>query len=682
MPEKIRRVRRKRRSRSLPGVESFSSLRLHLPPVRVAVYVAAAALVLLLIVFFGTYGSKLYGSWHVSRLLKRATAMLEKKDFSAASQSAKKVLERHRDSLPAFYILAEATEKQNFEETVSWRAQIARLQPDNIDSQLNLASAALRFGQIDLARKTLERVAPRAQDQAAFHVVAGWLARAEGNLAEQEQQFAIALKQDPKNDLYKFNLAALQIHSPETEKSAHARDDLDRLTQTPQFRPGALRALLNDAVDRNDLQAADRFAQQLQMSPEVSFGDYLLCLNFYRKLDAKKFDALLEKVKPVGARNSGDLGLLLDWMNENGLSAEVVKWMDKLPDATTAKPPAAIAIAAAFGEQKNWSRLRRWTRSESWGEDDYLRLAYQGFAARQSRQSSADAEFDTLWRAALHAAADRPDHEIKLARLASKWNLPIESEELWSRLSRVPPSRREALDALYKLYRANNDLKKLYDVLQRLHDASPNETGITVNLARLGLNIDQNTKQAQELAKKAFDRTPGDVNGAITYAFSLYVQSRTSEGLEVLRKFPPEALHESHAAVYAAVILLDLNQTDQAKEYIQVAKHGPIYAEEKRLLEDELNKISGVSPTPTPSPAAGASREAGSPSPTPAPSATISAAGASSQGGSTSTPESRSSEDSVSESPDTLTGNLASVFVRIENITASHCHAERLQRVP
>ncbi len=613
MPEKIRRVRRKRRSRSLPGVESFPSFRLHLPPVRVALYVAAAAVAVLLIALFGTYSSKLYTGWRESRLLKRATAMLEKKDFVGANRLARQVLERRRDSLPAFYILAEATEKQNSEDTVSWRAQIARLQADNIDSQLNLASAALRFGQIDLARKTLEHVAPRAQDLAAFHVVAGWLARAEGNLAEQEQQFAIAVNKDPQNDLYKFNLAALQIRSQEPGKSSQARDSLEHLTQVPEFRTGALRALLNDAVDHNDLQAADRFAQQLQMSPEVSFGDYLLCLNFYRKLDAEKFDVLLEKVKPVASRNPGDLGLLMDWMNENGLASEVVKWMDKLPEATTAKPPAAIAIAAAFAEQKNWSRLRRWTRSGSWEEEDYLRLAYQGFAWRQSRQSSADAEFDTLWRAALRAAADQPDREIKLARLASKWNLPIESEELWSRLSRTPPSRREALDALYRLYRGNKDVKKLYDVLQRLHDASPNEIGITTNLARLGLNIDQNTKQAQELAKQAYDLAPDDVNCAVTYAFSLYAQGRTTEGLEILQKLPPESLHESHTAVYAAVLLLDANQTDGAKEYIQVAKRGPIYVEEKRLLEDELTKISGASPSPTPTP---------SPAPTPAPSAT------------------------------------------------------------
>jgi lipopolysaccharide biosynthesis regulator YciM len=596
MPEKIRRVRRKRRSHSLPGVESYPSIRFHFPPLRVALYVGGAVIALLLIVLFGTYGSKFYSGWRESRLLKRASASLDNKDYSGADRLARQVLELNRNSLPAFVILADSTEKQNSEETVAWRAQIARLEPTNVDSQLNLASAALRFSQIDLARKTLERIKPKAENHAAFHVVAGWLARAEGNLAEQEQQFAIAVRKDPKNDLYQFNLAAIQIRSPDQEKSARARDNLERLIQVAGFRSGALRALLNDAVDRKDFEAADRFAQQLQMSPDVTFGDYLLCLNFYRKLDAKKFDPLLEKVKSVAAKNPNDLGLLMDWMNDNGLASAVINWMDKLPPESTDHPPPSVAIAAAFAELKNWSRLRRWTRSESWGNEDYLRLAYQAFAARQLRQSSSDAEFDTLWRAAVHAAADQPDDEVKLARLASKWNFAIESEELWSRLSRNSGSRREALDALYKLYRSNNDIRKLYDVLQRLHEASPKEIGISCNLARLGLNIEQNTKQAQELAKQAHDRAPDDVNCAVTYAFALYVQGRTPEGLDIIRKLPSEMMHDPHNAVYAAVLLLDMNQTDAAKEYIQAARHGPLFVEEKRLLEDERIKTGSASP--------------------------------------------------------------------------------------
>ena len=178
---------------------------------------------------------------------------------------------------------------ENLEEAISWRGQIARLRPKDPDSQLNLVSAALRFGKLDLARKALDQIPANDRDRAAFHVVAGWLACAEGNFAEQEDQFAAAVKKEPKNDLYQFNLAALQIHSGDAQKKANARENLERLGKLVPYRTGALRALLNDAVERNDLSAADNYAQQLQMSQEVTFSDYLLCLNFYQKLDEKKF---------------------------------------------------------------------------------------------------------------------------------------------------------------------------------------------------------------------------------------------------------------------------------------------------------------------------------------------------------------------------------------------------------
>jgi thioredoxin-like negative regulator of GroEL len=570
--------------------------------VRLGLLAAAMAIAVVLGVILLSYGSKAYTGWREARLLKRSDMLLQQKDFPGAIAAAHQVLQLQRESLPAYQILAEATEKENLEETVVWRAQIARLLPHNVDSQLNLASAALRFGQLDLARQALQNVPENRRDYASYHVVAGWLARAEGNAAEQESQFAAALKEQPGNELYQFNLAALQIGSADAAKSADARATLEHLAQqNVALRTGALRALLNDAVKRNALPAADGFAQDLQLSPNITFADYLLCLNFYQKLDEKKFDALLKKVKTVAVHDPTDVALLMDWMNKKGLAREVLKWMDKLPPELTDKGSVAVAVAESFSEIKNWSRLRRWTRNGSWDNADYLRLAYQALSAHQSRQASADAEFESLWGAAERATYEQPERLVKLARLATKWNLSIEAEQLWSRLSHNPPTRREALDALYKTYRANNDLRKLYGVLRRLHDTSPNEFTITAKLARLGLNIDQNTKEAQELAREAYDRSPLDVNCAVTYAFSLYATGRTSEGLEVIRKLPPEPLHNPHAAVYVAVLLLDDNQNQAAKEYIDAAQHGKLYVEERRLLEDALAKISVSSPSPGPS---------------------------------------------------------------------------------
>ena len=596
---------------SLFGLESFFQRQLW--PARVALIAAALAIAIVLGALFFRYGLRLYEDWRQTRLLHEAASMLQQGRFSEATQTARELLAQRPNSLPALYILVEATEKENLEDAISWREQIARLRPKDPDSQLNLVSAALRFGKLDLARKALDQIPASDRDRAAFHVVAGWLACAQGNFAEQEEQFAAAVKKEPKNDLYQFNLAALQIHSSDAQKNAKAAENLERLSKLAPYRSGALRALLNDAVARNDLSAGDNFAQQLQMSQEVTFGDYLLCLNFYRKLDEKKFHLLLERVKPFAAKNPSDLASLMEWMNRNGLTGDVVKWIEKLPAEKLTSPPGAVAVADAYANAKNWMRLKRWTRKGMWGESDYLRLAYQAIATRQSRQDNADTEFHALWRAAEQSTHDQPERELVLARLASKWNLEKESEQLWLRVAEDPPMRREALDALRRLYREDNDTEKLYDVLQRLHDSSPNEAPITADLARLGLNLERNVERSHELAKEAHEHASNEVNCAVTYAFSLYRLGRNAEALAIIQGLPADQLRDPHAAVYAALLLGDASQIDAARDYVAAADDG-ISPEEKVVLDEAKAKIARVSAAPSPT----VSPVFAQPSPTPA----------------------------------------------------------------
>ena len=588
--------RYRRTRQSLFGLESF--FRRQMWPSRLVLVAGGLAIVILLGALFISYGLKLYAGWHQARLLHEAASMLQHGRFSEATKTAREVLAQHPDSLPALYLLAEAAEKQNFEEAILWREQIARLRPRDPDSQLNLVSAALRFGKLDLARKALDQIPAKDRDRAAFHVVAGWLACAEGNFADQEEQFAAAVKKEPGNDLYQFNLAALQIHSSDGEKNPSARENLERLSKLVPYRTGAVRALLNDAVGRNDLSAADNFAQQLQMSQEVTFSDYLLCLNFYRKLDQKKSRLSLERVKNFAAAHPTDLASLMEWMNKNGLTGEVVKWVDKLPAEKLNSPSAAIAVAEAYANAKNWTRLKRWTHKGIWGESDYLRLAYQAIAAGESRENARD-EFDKLWRTAEQSTEGQGGRELVLARLAWKWGLEKESEQLWLRVAEDPPLRREALDMLRRFYRKDNDTGKLYDVLQRLHETSPNEAPITADLARVGLNLERNIERSHELAKEAHDRAPNEVNCAVTYAFSLYQLGRNPEALAIIQALPADQLHDPHAAVYAALLLADANQIEAAKDYAASADDA-IYQEEKKVLDEAKAKIEGAFAAPSP----------------------------------------------------------------------------------
>lgn len=601
MPERIKRVRRRRRISAFPGVESIRLFRHGTSPERLAIFLAAIALAVVLGIMGFSYGSKLYAGWHERRLLQHADALLRSQDYAGARTAAQEVLQIHPDSLPAYKILADATEKQNLIETVAWRAQIARLRPHDLDSQLNLASAALRFGELDTARKAMEQVDPADRDKARYHVVAGWLARAQGDEAGLHEHFTAAVAKEPTNELYQFNLGVLDIKSPDSTKRDAARATLQKLSKVSEYRAGSLRALLNDAVDRKDLADADTLAQDLQMSPQVTFADLLLCLNFYRKLDEKKFSILLEKVKPVAAHNPEDLAALIDWMTNNGLAGDVLKWVDKLKPELTSNPPPAVAVAEAFAAAKNWSRLKRWTRSGSWGKSDYLRLAYQAFAARQVRQAGADAEFESLWRSAERATEDDSQRQVNLARLATKWNLFGEAEQLWLRVAKNGPVRREALDTLARIYRTNNDLPNLYRTMEGLHEISPSDPDTAANYARLALLLDQNASEGHRIAKEAYDRAPQNVNCAVTYAFSLYGLGRTAAGLDIVRKLPPEGIHDSHAAVFVAVLMVDENQFDAAKEFIEAAQKGPIFVEEKKLLDEAVAKMSTPAPSASPS---------------------------------------------------------------------------------
>jgi predicted Zn-dependent protease len=553
-------------------------------------------------------GPKFVNAWRESRLVRQAETNLKQGNFNAANDAARQALQIDRDSLAAYQILAEATEKQNRAETVVWRGQIARLQPRDIDSQLNLASAALRFGQLDAARKALDSVPKENRESAPYHVVAGWLARAQGDEASQERHFAAALEKEPRNETYQYNLAAVRIKSSDSQKNAQAREALEQLAKSAPFRAGSLRALLNDAIQHNDLKAADRFAQELQLSPQVTFADDLLCLDFYKKLDQKKLATLLEKVKPLAARQPEDLAALMAWMNGNGMSAEVLRWIEKLPPEKTVNPPPAIEVADAFAAQKNWSRLRRWTKSTNWGDSEYLGLAYQAYARQQSRQEGPDAESVSLWHDAERACEENPEHEIRLARLASKWNLPSQAEQLWLRVAHNPLSRREALDALFEIYRANNDLPNLYLTAMRLHETSPEEPLIAAEYARLSIILDRNQSEGQRVAKEAFDQAPTEPPCVVAQALSLNSQGRTPEGIMILQKLPPEKLHDARVALYLAVLLVSDGKVDAAHEFIDAANSGFVFPEEKKLLQEALQKqSSSTSATPAPSPTISAS---------------------------------------------------------------------------
>jgi predicted Zn-dependent protease len=176
------------------------------------------------------------------------------------------------------------------------------------------------------------------------------------------------------------------------------------------------------------------------------------------------------------------------------------------------------------------------------------------------------------------------------------------------RVAHNPLSRREALDALFEIYRASNDLPNLYLTAMRLHETSPEEPLIAAEYARLSIILDRNQSEGQRVAKEAFDQAPTEPPCVVAQALSLNSQGRTPEGIAILQKLPAEKLHDARVALYLAVLLLNDGKADAAHEFVDAANSGFVFPEEKKLLQEALQKqSSSTSATPAPSPTISAS---------------------------------------------------------------------------
>src|SRR6266567_677766 len=107
-----------------------------------------------------TIGPKLANSWQESRWHRQAEANLKQGNFNGANDAAQQALQINHDSLPAYQILAEATEKQNRAETVVWRAEIARWRPRRAMKQARSAISP-QLWQRNRATKPINTTSPR-----------------------------------------------------------------------------------------------------------------------------------------------------------------------------------------------------------------------------------------------------------------------------------------------------------------------------------------------------------------------------------------------------------------------------------------------------------------------------------------------------------------------------------------
>jgi predicted Zn-dependent protease len=530
-----------------------------------------------------------YGVWRKRHLSQQAQDFYARRDYQSAVLVARHVLQLDPKNVAACRIMAETAELAGKREALTWREQIVALEPAVAANKMALASAAVHFGQLDLARKTLDAVEPIDRANVKYHQLSGALAIAEKKSALAESEFVAALQLDPENHQFALNLAAVRLTSADLSTKEKARMELGRLAGHTALRLEALRALAIDALVNKSSGDAEKWAAQLRLEKGATFSDLLLYLEATQKTDAAA--PALHDAQENATRSPAIAAALITWMNRHGMAPAAREWGLALPKEILAAPPVPLAIAEVYSFLQDWNGLHAWVDKKNWGEDEFLRLAVLSHALhRLTPGDRASMESQTAWNAALKAAKNRADRVAAIAQLAEGWGYAEEAADAWWIIANGNENAKEALSALQRLYKAKQDSHGLLRVARRALELNPADLVAANNCASLGLLLNADSS-ARRLATKLHAENPANAAFSSTYAFALFTDGKTSEALREMETLKEPQLRHPSIAAYYFVMLVENGKMERAHSFLSTANKAQLLPEEQQLLTAATRKL-------------------------------------------------------------------------------------------
>ncbi len=545
------------------------------------------ALVIVASLAFGGYRG--YGAWRKHHLARQAQDFLAQKDYSSAVLVARRLLQLDSQNIAACRVMAETAELAGRREAVSWRDQIARLEPLNAENQIALAGTALKFGEISTARGALERVAEPSRANTKYHQLAGVLAVSEKNTSAAETEFATALRLDPQNEQLILNLASVQLTSADMATREKARAELVRLATAGSLQLDSLRALTADALANNARITAEKWASQLRSEKGAVFSDLLLYLEATYKSDTT--GNTLRDAQVIAAKTPATAATLITWLNRHDLARNALEWGLALPAEIRGTQPVPLAIAECYSFLQDWQGLRGWVEAKNWGSEEFLRLAVECHALRHlTPPDRSSMESQTVWAAAMKAAGSRPKNLAAIAQLAEGWDYAEEAADAWWVVANGNENAKEALSALQRLYKTKSNSHGLLRVAKRALELNPADLVAANNCASLGLLLSGDSA-ARRLATKLHRENPNNAAFNTTYAFALFTEGRTTEALRAMETLKDAQLRYPAVAAYYFIMLVENGNMERAHLFLSAANKAQLLTEEQQLLTAATRKL-------------------------------------------------------------------------------------------
>ena len=517
-----------------------------------------------------------------ARYSQQAAQFLARGDFTRAYLRARQVLRLNPDNAAATRVTADLAELANSPFSIYWRQRTVLLAPVS-SNRLALASTAMRTETFpfETAAKTLDEIEAASRRSSAYQLVAGALALRLNDLEQAEQHYAEAVKLQPEDPICRMSLAVLRLQSSNPRLIKDSRTTLELLQTDRQVGLVALRSLVAESAARRDFKRAEQLSSQLLSNTQAAFSDTVVHLALLQANAGTNFATFLREAEQKAMQHPFYIGELAAWLNQFGFASDSLAWLRSLPRPLANQGLIPLAIADAYVALKDWRHLEAYLQSEHWEGLEHIRLALLAFAARNEPGAQ---HYDLAWRRAL-SLAETPASVNLLAQMAAGWGWQTEVEQLlWQAASRF---RKQPwpLTSLRNLYIGQKNSRGLRRVFEAMVANDPKDKVAKNNFTMLSLLLGNDLAAAHRDAAELHEAQPENAAFASTYAFSLYLQGKAREGLEVLRALKPEELASPEMAVYYGLLLSADGQRDASKDYLDKSSRAFLLPEELALVE-------------------------------------------------------------------------------------------------
>jgi Flp pilus assembly protein TadD len=131
----------------------------------------------------------------------------------------------------------------------------------------------------------------------------------------------------------------------------------------------------------------------------------------------------------------------------------------------------------------------------------------------------------------------------------------------------------------------------LAEFLSKTSEIDPSDVRVKNCLANVFLLRRTELEKAHRLANEAYTTAPDNPFFTSTYAYSLLLQNRKEEALQVLSHVRAEDLQIPSVAAYYGVIQAQSGHNDIAKDPLKRAQAGTLLPEEKEIVRQAMAKL-------------------------------------------------------------------------------------------